>query len=122
MTKSKFPDSISDRVFDLCTSSETVSSLLAKEGPTLSPEDAWNKLYGQHALKKLDEEEEKEGTSSGDEDHISQESSYYNKSSVPPTPPLSPRLVQEHLDKTAKCGKWGGRRPSDLFLQVLAFY
>ncbi|KAK3400274.1 hypothetical protein B0T20DRAFT_452372 [Sordaria brevicollis] len=126
MAKSKFPDSISDRVFDLCASSETVSSLLAKEGPTISPGEAWNKLYGQCALKRLDEaeeveeeeDEEDEGTSSEDVDRISREPSYYKSRSAPPTPPLSPRLVQEHLERAAKCGNWGGKKPSDLFLQI----
>ncbi|KAJ4413624.1 hypothetical protein N0V85_003484 [Neurospora sp. IMI 360204] len=115
MTKSKFPDYISDRVLDLCTSSETVSSLLAKD-PGLSPSDAWKKLYGQHALKKrpLGHEEKKEGESTSSEDDIGQGSTCKS----PPTPPHSPRSAQEHLDRAAKCGKWGGRRPSDLFLQI----
>ncbi|EAA27811.2 phospholipase D/nuclease [Neurospora crassa] len=122
MTKSKFPDHISDRILDLCTSSETVSSLLARE-PSLSPSAAWDKLYGRHALKKrslgVDEEEkEEEGSFSGSEEEGSngQGSTAYYKS--PPTPPHSPRLAQEHLDRAAKCGKWGGKKPSELFLQI----
>ncbi|KAK6600283.1 hypothetical protein H4I96_07609 [Botrytis cinerea] len=36
---------ISDKVHKLCTSQETVSSLLAKD-PTMAPGDAWKQLYG----------------------------------------------------------------------------
>ena len=142
MTKSKFPDHISDRVFDLCNSFETVSSLLAKD-PSLSPHDAWNKLFGRHALKKRhlggnsseeeEEEEEEENeeeyrysiSGSEEKEHLnnpgghqgSTASAYYYNS--PPTPPHSPTSAHEHLDRAAKCGKWGGKRPSGLFLQVL---
>ncbi|KAK3955806.1 D active site-containing protein [Pseudoneurospora amorphoporcata] len=118
MTKSKFPNHISDRVFDLCNSAETVSSLLAKD-PSLSPSDAWNKLFGQHALKKrhsgTEEEEEEEQSISSEEEDNGQGSTYYKS---PPTPPYSPTSAQEHLDRAAKCGKWGGKRPSYLFLQI----
>lgn len=126
MTKSKYPDHISDRILDLCTSSETVSSLLAKE-PSLSPSAAWDKLYGRNALKKRslgvgEEEKEKESSFSGSEEEESngQGSKTYYKS--PPTPPHSPRLAQEHLDRAAKCGKWRGKKPSELFLQVLDYF
>ena len=141
MTKSKFPNSISDRVFDLCNSSETVSSLLAKD-PSLSPSDAWNKLYGQHTLKNKkrhlgdssseeEEAKEEEYSISGTEDeeeqhrlnnpdgHQGSTASAYKYYQSPLTPPHSPTFsAQEHLDRAAECGKRGGKRPSDLFLQV----
>lgn len=126
MTKSKFPDHISDRILDLCTSSETVSSLLAKE-PSLSPSDAWSQLYGRHALKKRslgvnEEEKEEEESFSGSEEDNSNGQGSTTCYKSPPTPPHSPRLAQEHLDRAAKCGKWGGKKPSELFLQVLSYF
>ncbi|KAJ7184299.1 iq calmodulin-binding motif protein [Mycena filopes] len=39
---------ISPKVYDLCTATETVSSLVAKD-PELSPGDAYKKLYGGHS-------------------------------------------------------------------------
>ncbi|KAH8678575.1 hypothetical protein BGZ60DRAFT_468049 [Tricladium varicosporioides] len=40
---------ISDKVYKLCTSMETVSTLLAND-PTLAPGDAWKQLYGSHVV------------------------------------------------------------------------
>lgn len=143
MTRSRFPDHISDRVFSLCNSSETVSSLLAKD-PSLTPADAWNQLFGQHALKKkrhLSPGEEEEGSSSSEEDeenerdkeeysisdnegenlgnHVQGTTGYYKSLPTPPHSPTSAE-AQEQLERAAKCGNWGAgnKRPSDLFLQI----
>lgn len=82
---------ISDRLYELCTSSESVSSVLAKD-PTLTPKQAWDRLYGKyegkHAAKKL-----LNGVS---------------RSST----------TEEVLAQTARCGKWGPTQPSELFLRV----
>ena len=82
---------ISEKVYTLCTGTETVSSLLASD-PTLSPGDAWNKLYGGHAAG----EKEPANTARQHRDEH--------------TP--------EDLKRAYECGKWGPTQPSELFLQV----
>jgi hypothetical protein len=82
---------ISDKVYKVCTSPESVSSLLAKD-PTLAPGEAWKKLYGQHAAG----EKESKSTARAHRDEI--------------TP--------EDLKRAAECGKWGPTQPSELFLRV----
>lgn len=82
---------ISDKVYKLCTSKETVSSLLAKD-PSLSPEDAWKKLYGGHEAG----HKESESTAKAHRDHH--------------TP--------EDLKRALECGNWGPTQPSELFLKV----
>jgi hypothetical protein len=82
---------ISEQLYELCTSTESVSAVLARD-PTLTPEQAWKKLYGKyegkHAAKKLLHGE-------------------------------APSLTAEQvLAQTAECGKWGPTRPSELFLRV----
>jgi hypothetical protein len=88
---------LSDRLVRLCTSNESVSSLLA-QNPTLSPNEAWKKLYGDKALKAA--EEELHQAVDGHE----------HARSEPAT--------QEELEKAARCGKWGPTQPSELFLRV----
>ncbi|KAK0721602.1 hypothetical protein B0T26DRAFT_673406 [Lasiosphaeria miniovina] len=87
---------ISDRVVKLCTSTETVSSLLARE-PGLAPADAWERLYGQHALKAAARDDAE------DEDAA--------------TPEPGP-VEADALQTAASCGKWGPTQPSELFLQI----
>lgn len=82
---------ISDKVYKLCTSPESVSSLLAKD-PSLAPGEAWKKLYGHHAAG----EKESKSTARAHRDEI--------------TP--------EDLKRVAECGKWGSTQPSELFLRV----
>jgi glutamine synthetase adenylyltransferase len=84
---------INDRLIRLCTSSESVSSLIAKD-PDLAPGDAWEKLYGDRALKAAQERSDINGTI----ENISA--------------PL------DELEKATLCGKWGPTRPSELFLKV----
>lgn len=82
---------ISDRLYELCTSSESVSAVLARD-PTVTPEEAWKRLYGKlkgkRAAKKL-----LNGVTHGSSD-------------------------EEILAQTARCGKWGPTQPSELFLRV----
>lgn len=82
---------ISEKVHKLCTSTESVSSLLAQE-PTLAPGEAWKKLYGGHAAG----EKESTTTAKSHRDEI--------------TP--------EDLQRALECGKWGPTQPSELFLRV----
>jgi hypothetical protein len=82
---------ISDKVYKLCTSPESVSSLLAKD-PTLAPGEAWKNLHGHHAAG----EKESKSTARAHRDEI--------------TP--------EDLKRAAECGKWGPTQPSELFLRV----
>ena len=82
---------ISDKVHKLCTSSESVSALLAAD-PTLAPGEAWKKLYDHHSLG----EKESTHTAKAHRDHC--------------TP--------EDLQRARECGKWGATEPSELFLRV----
>lgn len=82
---------ISDKVYKLCTSPESVSSLLAKD-PSLTPGEAWKKLYGGHAAG----EKESKDTAKIHRDEI----------------------TAEDLKRAAECGKWGPTQPSELFLRV----
>lgn len=86
---------ISDRVYKLCTSPGNVSSLLA-EDPSLTPGEAWKKLYGGHAA-----EGKVESAVAGDSRDI---------------------VTREDLKRTAECGKWGPTQPSELFLQASLQY
>lgn len=82
---------ISDEVYALCTSSESVSSILAKD-PTVKPGDAWKKLYG-HDFRKSRKRNSLDGVAKSISD-------------------------EEILRRTAECGKWGPTQPSELFLRV----
>jgi hypothetical protein len=82
---------ISDELYALCTSSESVSSILAKD-PTVKPGDAWKNLYG-HAIGKPGKIKSLTGVPKSTSD-------------------------EEILRRTAECGKWGPTQPSELFLRV----
>lgn len=88
---------ISDRLVQLCTSNDSVSSLLA-EDPSLAPGDAWERLYGGHVLKTAAEKAHK-----GD---------HTNGSTVPGATP------GDELERAARCGKWGPTKPGELFLRA----
>ncbi|KAJ7632146.1 hypothetical protein FB45DRAFT_494404 [Roridomyces roridus] len=79
---------ITDKVHQLCTGTETVSSLLAKD-PTLAPGDAWKKLYGHHK-------------------DISVIQAQKNREAH----------TAEDLKRARECGKWGSTEPSELFLKL----
>lgn len=95
MAKSHSSDSsaytMDESFCQLCQSSETVSSLLAQD-PTLSPGDAWRKLYKNHS--KL-----------GDKHRDIRD---MGKGSVD----------GEELNKARECGKWGSNNPSHMFLRL----
>jgi len=82
---------ISEKVYKLCTSKESVSALLAKD-PTLSPEEAWKQLFG--------------GDEAGDKESIS--TAKANRDNHTP----------EDLKRARECGNWGPTEPSELFLRV----
>jgi hypothetical protein len=82
---------ISEKVYKLCTSSESVSALLAKD-PALAPGDAWRKLYGGHSAG----EKESTATAKAHRDDVS----------------------PEDLQRAFECGNWGPTKPSELFLRV----
>lgn len=86
---------ISDKVYKLCTSSESVSTLLAKD-PTMAPGDAWKKLYGGYAAGK----KESKATARAHRD----------------------TLTPEDLKRAQECGNWGSTQPSELFLRVCVSY
>jgi len=88
---------VSDRIVKLCTSGQSVSSLLA-EDPTLTPGDAWDRLYGDWKRPK---------SSKGE---VEGEDLVGNDAQAP--------LSDEDLERAASCGKWGPTRPSELFLKV----
>jgi hypothetical protein len=91
MGNDKTFDHISDRVYELCTSTESVSALLAKD-PSMAPGDAWKQLYEHHVIK---------ATGAKHVDGAGQAS-----------------LPEDGLERAAKCGKWGPTNPSELFLRV----
>ncbi|KAI6715045.1 hypothetical protein JHW43_002411 [Diplocarpon mali] len=82
---------ISDRVYKLCTSKESVSALLARD-PTLAPEEAWNQLFG--------------GNLTGEKESISIAKAHRDNH----TP--------EDLQRARECGNWGPTEPSELFLRL----
>ncbi|KAG4223586.1 hypothetical protein PC116_g27951 [Phytophthora cactorum] len=85
------PFMISEQLYELCLSSESVSSALARDA-SLTPGEAWKKLFGYH---------DHDHGSKGDVRNIGKGS-------------LSPK----ELEKARACGKWGSQKPSDLFLKV----
>ncbi|KAE8447727.1 hypothetical protein EG329_010534 [Mollisiaceae sp. DMI_Dod_QoI] len=82
---------ISDKVYKLCTSKESVSALLAQD-PTMAPADAWKKLYGGHAA--------------GDKESKSTARAHRDK------------ITPEDLQRSFECGNWGPTKPSELFLRM----
>ena len=86
---------ISDKVHKLCTSQETVSSLLAKD-PTMAPGDAWKQLYGGHAAGEKESKNE----------------ARRHRDTITP----------EDLQRALECGNWGPTQPSELFLKVKGLY
>ncbi|KAB5572162.1 hypothetical protein GE09DRAFT_1098520 [Coniochaeta sp. 2T2.1] len=82
---------ISDELYELCASTESVSTVVAKD-PTIKPGDAWKKLYGHDFGKPV-------------------KRNFLN--GVP-----NPTSDEEILRRTAECGKWGPTQPSELFLRM----
>ncbi|KAI1409171.1 IQ calmodulin-binding motif protein [Hypoxylon sp. FL1857] len=88
------PYTISERLYELCLSPESVSSLLA-EDPSLAPGEAWKKLFGHH-----DHDLEGYG-SKGDIRDIGEGF-----------------ISSEELQRARSCGRWGSQEPSSLFLRI----
>lgn len=86
---------ISDKVYKLCTSKQSVSSLLA-EDPTIAPGDAWKRLYGSGEAGK------KESKSTAREHRD--------------------KHTPEDLVRAKACGNWGPTEPSELFLRVCTYF
>ena len=86
---------ISEKVYKLCTSKESVSALLAAD-PSLAPGDAWKKLYGHHAAG----EKESKKTARERRD----------------------QATPDDLQRAFECGNWGPTKPSELFLRVRTSY
>ncbi|KAI0116887.1 hypothetical protein F4814DRAFT_265862 [Daldinia grandis] len=85
------PFRISEDLYELCLSSESVSSALARD-LTLTPGEAWKKLFACH---------DHNHGSKGDVRDIGKGF-------------LSPK----ELERAQACGKWGTQEPSDLFLRI----
>ncbi|KAI9873321.1 MAG: hypothetical protein M1830_000543 [Pleopsidium flavum] len=79
---------VSQKVFDLCRSNVTVSSELAHD-PTLQPGSIVKKLYGDDI--------------GGHDEHKN-----FKRHNA----------TAEDLERAYQCGKWGGTRPSELFLRI----
>ncbi|KAI1656794.1 hypothetical protein F4813DRAFT_381352 [Daldinia decipiens] len=85
------PFKISEHLYELCLSSESVSSTLARY-LTLTPGEVWKKLFDCH-----------------DHDHgFKGDVRDIGKGSLNP----------KELERARACGKWGTEKPSDLFLRV----
>ncbi|KAI1106634.1 IQ calmodulin-binding motif protein [Jackrogersella minutella] len=87
------PYNISERVHQLCLSSESVSSILAQD-PSLPPGEAWKKVVGHH-------DHPHDQNSKGDVCQIGKG-------------PIDPK----EIEKARSCGRWGSQEPSDLFLRM----
>ncbi|KAI1767247.1 hypothetical protein GGR53DRAFT_136174 [Hypoxylon sp. FL1150] len=85
------PYKISDRLYELCQSPESVSSLVAAD-PSLTPGEAWKKLFGHHVP---------DGFSKEDIRRI-------GKGALEP----------EESERAKACGKWGPQEPGELFLRM----
>ncbi|KAK4159842.1 hypothetical protein QBC43DRAFT_293598 [Cladorrhinum sp. PSN259] len=90
---------ISERVVGLCTSGKSVSGVLAEEskngkGKGPSPGEVWEGLFG----KKSDSR--KSGEEIGDVGGVKGSDE------------------RDEIEKAFMCGRWGGVRPSELFLQI----
>lgn len=90
-----FTSPISDELLKLLTSRESVSTLLAQD-PSLTPGEAWKKLYGHHVGKL------------GDSPSINDVGKH--------------TASEEALRKAAEAGHWGPTQPSELFLRVSYTY
>lgn len=91
LTERESAKMISDNVYKICTSKDSVSTLLAAD-PTLSPGEAWKKLYGSLAA--------------GEKD--SKAAARNRKDQASPA----------DLQRAFECGNWGPTKPSELFLRV----
>ncbi|KAI0132618.1 hypothetical protein BJ170DRAFT_255175 [Xylariales sp. AK1849] len=82
---------LGETLTQLCQSNDSVSSLLAKD-PTLSPGEAWKKLYHHHTTRP----------------HGSEAVRDIGRGTV----------ESDQLLQAQSCGKWGQHQPSELFLRL----
>lgn len=87
------PTMVPDSLNKLCTSRESVTALLAEDS-SLTPGDAWKKLYGSYAPTST--------TAVGSRRDSEEVHSF----------------SAEDLQRIAECGNWGSSHPSELFLKV----
>lgn len=85
---------VSPALVELCQSDVSVSGLMA-EDPSLSPGQAWKKLFEHSKIK-----------------HHSIKHHHHHENSE------SDRTEADELEVAYKCGRWGENRPSDLFLRM----
>ncbi|KAL2754268.1 hypothetical protein ACRALDRAFT_2043299 [Sodiomyces alcalophilus JCM 7366] len=88
-------EDISDELYHYCSVRENVSQLLA-EDPSLTPAEAWEKLYGKGRRRQDGREEAKDAANGG----------------------VAPSRRLSSIDTFAALGKWGKTQPSDLFLKI----
>ncbi|KAI1209856.1 IQ calmodulin-binding motif protein [Annulohypoxylon truncatum] len=86
---------IGEHVYELCRSSESVSSILAQDS-SLSPGEAWKKLTEHH-----DHGPKSPKSPKGDVHDIGKGV-----------------LDLQEIERTRSCGKWGSQEPSDLFIRM----
>ncbi|KAI1114468.1 hypothetical protein F5Y14DRAFT_170199 [Nemania sp. NC0429] len=82
---------ISDRLYGWCQSKDSVSSLLAAN-PDLTPTAAWQELF----------HENRKGSSAREDDRNAE----------------AANITDGDLSRAGLCGKWGTRKPSDLFMKL----
>ncbi|KAI2467138.1 hypothetical protein F4781DRAFT_403208 [Annulohypoxylon bovei var. microspora] len=92
------PYKVSEHVYELCHSSESISSVLAQD-PSLTPSDAWKKVIGHHGHRPKSPKSPK--SPKGDIRDIGQ--GY---------------IDPQEIERARNCGKWGSQEPSDLFIRM----
>jgi hypothetical protein len=102
---------ISDKVYNWCTATHSISDSLAVD-PTLPPGHAAKKLFGHDAISVGEEV-----TTKQNQQHIQAAGpSAQSPSSSSALPASDPN--PEDLERAFQCGRFGDTRPSDLFLKV----
>ena len=91
----EFTSPVSDELLKLLTSPESVSTLLA-QNPSLSPGEAWKKLYDHHVGK------------------LGEPRPIHDSENL--------LASEEALRKAAEAGHWGPTQPSELFLRVSTYF
>lgn len=94
---------VSDRVLAYCTSHNSVSALLAKD-PSRSAASAAKEVFGKEAALIGDDAE-----SQSSKESSSSQSSHRH---------LPSHDAERDLERALKCGNFGDKRPSDLFLKL----
>ncbi|KAI0890297.1 IQ calmodulin-binding motif protein [Annulohypoxylon maeteangense] len=86
------PYKISEHIYELCCSSDSVSSILAQD-PCSSPGEAWKKAFGHHG--------------------------HTPKSPNGDIRDIGKGVIDlQEIERTRNCGKWGTQEPCDLFVRM----